>query len=148
MVTKRLARNGMRGRKKTTALLVLVLTFTFLFIVAAILLETSMTETKKQQRQQLYGKWHAAYMEASPEVCEQLAGEKEVSRMAKTRLLGEDETAGMVGTINQELMETGSLTLVQGRLPETGNGGLSGVSDCGDHPVLFCLLGYRDLCST
>ena len=89
MVTKRLARNGMRGRKKTTVLLVLVLTFTFLFIVAAILLETSMTETKKQQRQQLYGRWHAAYMEASPEVCEQLVGEEKVSRMAKIRLLGE-----------------------------------------------------------
>ena len=119
MVTKRLARNGMRGRKKTTALLVLVLTFTFLFIVAAILLETSMTETKEQQRRQLYGKWHAAYMEASPEICEQLAEEEEVSHMATTKLLGEDETAGMVGTISQELMETGSLTLVQGRLPET-----------------------------
>lgn len=121
MVTKRLARNGMRGRKKTTVLLVLVLTFTFLFIVAAILLETSMTETKKQQRQQLYGRWHAAYMEASPEVCEQLAGEEKVSRMAKTKLLGEDAAAGMVGTINQEIMETGNLTLVQGRLPEAEN---------------------------
>ena len=80
-----------------------------------------MTETKKQQRQQLYGRWHAAYMEASPEVCEQLVGEEKVSRMAKIRLLGEDEAAGMVGTINREIMETGNLTFVQGRLPEAEN---------------------------
>lgn len=60
-------------------------------------------------------------MEASPEVCEQLVGEEKVSRMAKTKLLGEDAAAGMVGTINQEIMETGNLTLVQGRLPEAEN---------------------------
>lgn len=118
MVTRKLARNGMRGRKKTTTLLVLVLTFTFLFIVSAILLETSMTKTKQQQRQQLYGGWHTAYMEASPEICEQLAEEPEVSRMVKTKLLGENPVAGMVGTINQDFVDMGNLTLVQGRLPE------------------------------
>lgn len=121
LITRKIARNGMRGRKKTTGLLVLVLAFTFLFIMVAILLETSMAETKKQQRRQLYGEWHAAYMEASPEICEQLAGEPEVSRVAKIQILGEDKTAGTVGTVNQELVELGNLKLIQGRLPQAKN---------------------------
>lgn len=111
----------MRGRKKTTLLLVLVLAFTFLFIVAAILLETSMTETKKRQRQQLYGNWHAAYMEASPEICEQLSDEPEVSRVAETRILGVDGVAGTVGTVTQDFLDVGNLKLTDGRLPEAEN---------------------------
>lgn len=121
MITRKIARSGMRGRRKTTLLLVLVLAFTFLFIVAAILLETSMTETKKQQRRQLYGTWHAAYMEASPEICEQLGREPEVTRMTATLLFGEDKAAGMVGTISPELAEMGNMKLIQGRLPEAAD---------------------------
>lgn len=111
----------MRGRKKTTLLLVLVLAFTFLFIVAAILLETSMSETKKRQRQQLYGNWHGAYMEASPEIRKQLSGEQSVSRMAETRVLGVDQVAGTIGTITQEFMDVGNLKLTDGRLPKSEN---------------------------
>lgn len=76
MITRKIARNGMRGRKKVSALLVLVLTCTFLFITAAILLETSMKETKLRQREQLYGTWQAAYFGADAAVRERFLSEQ------------------------------------------------------------------------
>ena len=64
MITREIAKNGLKGRKRISLLLILVLSCTFLFLVAALLLESSMSQTKRSQRQKLYGKWGAAYLGA------------------------------------------------------------------------------------
>lgn len=111
----------MKGRKKTTILLVLVLSFTFLFLVASMLLETSMSETKKHQRESLYGSWQAAYLEAEEGTKEALLQEDVISKAAVSEILGKDEEAGTIGTASENFMEIGNLVLQEGRLPEEKN---------------------------
>ncbi len=118
MVTRKIAKNGMKGRKLESLLLVLVLLFTFLFIVAAILLETSMSETKQAQRCRLYGSWHAAYLGADPETRGRLLDEPEVTGSAVSGILGKDDRAGTVGSIQENLIEMGNLTFQEGRMPQ------------------------------
>lgn len=118
MITRKIARNGMRGRKKVSALLVLVLTCTFLFITAAILLETSMKETKLRQREQLYGTWQAAYFGADAAVRERFLSEPELSETAISYRIGKDKTCGTVSSLPWELADMGKLVVKQGRLPE------------------------------
>lgn len=121
MITRTIAKNGMKGRKKVSALLILVLSFTFLFIVAAILLETSMSETKQDQRCRLYGAWQAAYLGATPKVQEKLLKEPELSAVGVSEILGKDAQAGTVGSFQEELAEIGNLKLQQGSFPQADN---------------------------
>ena len=118
MITRKIALSGMRGRKKTTLLLMIVLIFTFLFIAASILLENSMDKTRQNQREKLYGLWHAAYLEADGETAERLQNEPSVTKAAVSEIIGRDEKAGTIGTVNEELMQLGNLVLKEGRLPE------------------------------
>ena len=62
MITKKIAKNGMKGRKRATILLSAVLSLTFLFIVIATTLQTSITKTKEDKRLLTYGNFEAAYM--------------------------------------------------------------------------------------
>lgn len=121
MITRRIAKNGMKGRKKTTILLVFVLSFTFLFLVAAMLLETSMSETKRHQREQLYGSWQAAYLEADEETKDELLQEDVISKAAVSEILGTDDTVGTIGTASDALFEIGNLVLQEGNLPVEPN---------------------------
>ena len=118
MITRKIAKNGMKGRKKVSMLLILVLTFTFTFITTAVLLETSMQETQLRQRERLYGTWQAAYFGADSNTREMLLGESSVTDAVTSYLLGKDATCGNVGTINQDMVDMGNLVLKQGRLPE------------------------------
>lgn len=118
MITRKIARNGMRGRKKVTLLLTLVLIFTFLFITAAVLLETSMQKTRLDQREQLYGTWHAAYLDADGAQKQKFLAEGDITEAAVTELIGKDKKLGTVGTISEDLVRMGNLALTQGRLPE------------------------------
>lgn len=102
-------------------LLILVLSFTFLFLVAALLLESSMSQTKQSQRQKLYGKWNAAYLGADAETSALLQEEPMVSAAAVSEILGTDSRAGTVGSFQAALAELGELHLVQGKFPEAPN---------------------------
>lgn len=119
MITRKIAKNGMRGRKKVSLLLTLVLTFTFIFITTAVLLETSMKETRIHQREQLYGTWHAAYLGVGEEEQTAFLAEPDVTETVTSELLGKDKSLGTVGTISQSMVDMGNLVITQGRLPES-----------------------------
>lgn len=120
-ITRKIAHNGMKGRKRVTLLLVLVLAFTFLFIVSIITLETSINETKQNQRIELYGEWKAALMEADEKQVGKLSEKKSVDKFAVSTLVGDATDCGTVGTISEDLMELGNLKLQAGTLPKADN---------------------------
>ena len=121
MITREIAVNGLKGRRRMFLLLVLVLAFTFLFLVAALLLESSMTQTRQSQRQKLYGTWHAAYLGADADTSGRLLEEPAVTAAAISEILGKDIWAGTVGSFQPALAEIGNLHMVQGRYPEASN---------------------------
>ena len=121
MITREIAKNGLKGRKRISLLLILVLSCTFLFLVAALLLESSMSQTKRSQRQKLYGKWGAAYLGADAETSALLQAEPIVSDAAVSEILGSDSRAGTVGSFQPALAELGELHLVQGKYPVAPN---------------------------
>ncbi|MBO5069271.1 MAG: hypothetical protein J6C37_02765, partial [Roseburia sp.] len=118
MITRKIARNGMRGRKKVSVLLILVLTFTFIFITTAVLLETSMTQTRIRQREKLYGTWQAAYLRVDESEKEAFLSEPDVTEAVVSCLVGKDSEHGTVSVISREMVDMGNITLTQGRLPE------------------------------
>ncbi|WP_236909373.1 hypothetical protein, partial [Clostridium sp. Cult3] len=75
-----IANRGLKGRKKDTFLLKLVITLAFIFIVASTIFQASIDKTKQEQRLDLYGEWHAAYLNSDEETLERLRKESEIDK--------------------------------------------------------------------
>lgn len=116
-----IAKRGLKGRKKDTFLLKLVITLAFIFIVASTIFQGSIDKTKLEQRLDLYGEWHAAYLKADEETVEKLKREPEVDKVGASLIIGESDNCGVVGTFNEDLMDMGRFSLYKGRYPEAPN---------------------------
>lgn len=102
MITKKIAKNGMKGRKRATILLSAVLSLTFLFIVIATTLQTSITKTKEDKRLLTYGNFEAAYMSDDGHAYATLSKEDSLS-LAISRNVASSDNCGVVGTINDDI---------------------------------------------
>ena len=110
--------SGLRGRKRDTAVLGGILLLAFLFLTLSSILLASFSETARQQRQALHGKWQMMYYGTDDKTAARCA---EVSDLAQIRLVGKTKDAELVGTVNEQVMALGSLNLEEGRLPENEN---------------------------
>lgn len=112
----RLVRQGMRGRRGDTRLLRGVLTLSFLFITLASVLLASIDLSRVQQRVDRHGRFQVAAFDVPAgdnQALEEIAPER-----ASSLVLGQTQTLGLLGTMDQGFLEMGSLTLAEGRLPE------------------------------
>ncbi len=116
-----IARRGLKGRKKDTLLLKLVITLAFIFIVTSTVFEASIEKTKSEQRLDLYGEWHAAYLDGDYEILERLKAESEVDKVGSSLIIGKSDKCGVVGTFNKELIDMARFSLYKGRYPEAPN---------------------------
>lgn len=116
-----IAKRGLKGRKRDTLLLKLVITLSFIFIVTSTIFEASIDRTKLEQRLDLYGEWHAAYMKGTEETLERLKKEPEVDKAGGSLIIGESDKAGVVGSFNQALIDMGRFSLYKGSYPEASN---------------------------
>lgn len=116
-----IAKKGLKGRKKDTFLLKLVITLSFIFIVASTIFQSSTEKTKLEQRLDLYGEWHAAYLGSDEETLNSLVNEPEVDKAGVSLIIGQSDNCGVVGTFNQELIDMSRFTLYKGRYPEAPN---------------------------
>ncbi len=114
----RLVLSGLRGRKRDTAVLGGILLLAFLFLTLSSILLASFTETAQRQRQALHGNWQMMYYGTDDETAARCA---EVSELAQIRLVGKTKDAELVGTVDEKVMDMGSLVLEEGRLPENEN---------------------------
>lgn len=114
-----IAKKGLKGRKKDTLLLKLVITLAFMFIVTSTIFEASIDKTKLEQRLDLYGEWHAAYLKGDEETLERVKKEPEIDKTGVSLILGESDKCGVVGTFNQDLIDMGRFSLYKGNYPET-----------------------------
>lgn len=118
MNLREIAKVGLKGRKKDTILLKIVITLSFIFIVTSTIFQGSIETTKSEQRLDLYGEWHAAYMHGDDEVRDRLKHEEDIDKMGVSTIIGQSQTAGVVGTFNDDLMDIGRFNLYKGRYPE------------------------------
>ncbi len=119
MKLKDIAKEGLKGRRKDTLLLKLVITLAFIFIVSSTIFEGSIIKTKEEQRLDLYGQWHAAYLKGDEETLKGLESEEDIDRLGVSLIIGESEDCGVVGTFNEDLIDMGRFTLYKGRYPES-----------------------------
>ena len=116
MITKKIAKNGMKGRKRATILLSAVLSLTFLFIVIATTLQTSITKTKEDKRLLTYGNFEAAYMSDDGHAYATLSKEDSLS-LAISRNVASSDNCGVVGTINDDIKKISNFSFLQGTYP-------------------------------
>ncbi|WP_352418197.1 FtsX-like permease family protein [Proteiniborus sp.] len=121
MKIKDIAKTGLKGRKKDTFLLKLVITLAFIFIVTSTIFEASIDKTKLEQRSDLYGQWHAAYLNGDEEILNRLRKEQEVDKTGVSLIIGESNNCGVVGTFNQDLIDMGRFSLYKGSYPKAPN---------------------------
>ncbi|WP_033165855.1 ABC transporter permease [Clostridium sp. KNHs205] len=121
MTLRKIAKSGMKGRRKDSWLLKLVVSLSFAFITAALVFQASMEQTDINQKKELYGSWQAAYLGGNENTLNRLKGEKEVKDIAYSTSLGTASKLGSVGTLSQELKEVGNFTLYKGEFPKADN---------------------------
>ncbi|HEY8363803.1 MAG TPA: ABC transporter permease [Tissierellaceae bacterium] len=115
---RKIAISGMKGRKKDTFILAFVVCLSFIFTVLATVFHASSEGTKLEQRTAMFGSWDAAYLDVGEENIGKFKEKDEVEKLGISRILGSSSTAGVVGTINDDLKELGNFTMYEGRLPE------------------------------
>lgn len=116
-----IAKKGLKGRKKDTLLLKLVIILSFIFIITSTVFEASVEKTKLEQRLDLYGEWHAAYLGGNEELLEKFKNEPDIDKIGTSLIIGESDECGVVGTFNQDLIDMGRFSLYKGRYPEAPN---------------------------
>ncbi|NMA87155.1 MAG: ABC transporter permease [Tissierellia bacterium] len=121
MRIKDIAKTGLKGRQKDTLLIKIVIILAFVFIVISTTFQASVEKTKAEQQFDLYGSWHAAYLDGDKATLEKLQNEKVIDKMGVSNLIGESSKVGIVGTFNEELLEMGRFSLYKGRYPEKDN---------------------------
>lgn len=121
MNLREIARAGMIGRKRDTRLIQLVVTLTFSFILIAVILQGSIQETKFDKRKELYGSWHAAYLNGNYDVYSSFITKENIDKLAYSKILGVSDEVGIVGTFNESFLDLANLTLYQGNFPQNKN---------------------------
>ena len=118
---RRIAISGMKGRKKDTFLLSFVVLLSFLFIVIATVFYSSSERTKNIQRTNMFGTWHASYLNGDEYIEQELKDTNNIDKLGKSRMLGKSSTFGFVGTFNEELTDMAHFQMYEGRLPENAD---------------------------
>lgn len=121
MIILKIALEGMKGRKKETALLLLVILLSFAFIVSATMFYGGIAETEENARLAMYGKWQATYLSADKNTTEHLKQDKNIDKMSINRIVDRNTSLGVLGTIDDSFLELGKLSMVMGKLPEKPN---------------------------
>lgn len=111
----RLVLDGLRGRKRDTAVLGGILLLAFLFLTLSSILLASFSETAQLQRQALHGNWKIMYYGAGDEASERLSG---ITDCARIRLVGNTNDDRLIGSADERVLELGSLQLEEGRMPQ------------------------------
>ncbi len=115
---RKIALSSMKGRKKDTLILSSVIILSFLFITIATVFHASSEMTKYEQKTAMFGKWDLAYYNGDQHMQERLLELKDVNKLGVSRIIGRSSTCGIVGTINQDLLDLGSFHIYEGRMPE------------------------------
>ena len=120
---RKIAFKGMRGRRKDAAYLIGVIALSLLFMTVATQLLSSISETDRQQNFNVFGEWKGALLSATGEEMEALrAGSGELTAdIIESRVIGESKQAGVIGVMNDGLMEAGRFEMYEGRMPEGEN---------------------------
>lgn len=106
---------GIRGQRKTAALMSLVLVISFLFLTLSCVVMHSVQSARQRDRERLYGRFQLLFYGNSA-AAEKLTEENPESRISK--IAGQTRNGQTVATITPEFQEYANLTLQQGRLPE------------------------------
>ena len=118
---RKIALSGMKGRKKDTFILSFVVGLSFVFTILATIFHASSEGTKLEQRTAMFGSWDAAYLNTNKEIVEKIREKDEVEKLGVSRILGNSPYLGVIGTINDDLMDLGNFTMYEGRMPEKDN---------------------------
>ncbi|WP_426350597.1 FtsX-like permease family protein [Alloiococcus sp. CFN-8] len=121
MIILKIAAEGMRGRKKETALLLLVILLSFSFIVSATMFYGGIAETEENSRLAMYGKWQAAYLSADKSTTEYLKDKKILDKVSINRIVDRNTSIGVLGTIDDSFLDIGNLSIVTGKIPKEDN---------------------------
>ena len=123
---RKIAKSGLKGRKKDSFLLVFVVTLAFIFIVASILLHSSSEKTKYEQRFEMFGKWQASLLNHTSDISkdkiyDELSNDDNIKSIGVTRFIGRSERFGHVMTINDDMFDIGNFKLAEGTMPKNKN---------------------------
>lgn len=111
----KLVRQGMRGRRRDTRLLISVVTLCFLFITLSSILLSSIQLSQQEQRISHHGRFQAAIFHVAEEELPRLS--QSASHTAHSLILGQAQKTGWLGTMDQAYFDLGSFRLLEGSLP-------------------------------
>lgn len=123
-MTRKIAKSGLKGRKKDTFLLFFLVTLAFVFISSAVLLHSSSEKTKTNQRLEMFGKWQASLLNVDYDIYEEInldasSKDSDINKIAVARHIGQDENFGHVMAVNDEMLELGNINLLEGNFPSS-----------------------------
>lgn len=118
---KKIAFSGMKGRKKDTFLLASVIFLAFVFVITAIVFYGSSEKTKIEQRKQAFGQWENAYFSGQEDIENRLEALEEVESIGKSIILARSNEVGLVGSIDEKLMELGNFQFQSGGFPKNSD---------------------------
>ena len=121
MITRKLAQQGMKGRKRDTFLLRTVITLSFVFITLATIFISSIKHTENYQKEQLYATWQTSILGATQGEIDYVKSHFNDDEYAVSELLGTYDGVGTVGTIDDNLIGMGSFKLLEGDFPKSRN---------------------------
>ena len=116
---RKIALSSMKGRKKDTIILSSVIILSFIFIVITTVFHASSEKTKYEQKSAMYGKWDLAYYNGDLDTQNSLLVLEDVEKLGVSRIIGKSPSCGVLGTINQDLIDLGSFKMYEGRMPES-----------------------------
>lgn len=115
---RKISLSSMRGRKKDTIILSSVIILSFIFIVITTILHASSEMTKYNQRIAMFGEWDFSYYNTDQNMLTSLSELDDVEKIGVSRIIGKTSTCGVVGTINEDLIDLGIFQLYEGRMAE------------------------------
>jgi ABC-type antimicrobial peptide transport system permease subunit len=121
VITRKLAQQGMKGRKRDTLLLRTVITLSFVFITLATIFISSIKHTENYQKEQLYATWQTSILGATQGEIDYVKSHFNDDEYAVSELLGTYDGVGTVGTIDDNLIGMGSFKLLEGDFPKSRN---------------------------
>lgn len=121
MITRKLAQQGMKGRKRDTFLLRTVITLSFVFITLATIFISSIKHTENYQKEQLYATWQTSILGATQGEIDYVKSHFNDDEYSVSELLGTYDGVGTVGTIDDNLIGMGSFKLLEGSFPTSRN---------------------------
>lgn len=121
VITRKLAQQGMKGRKRDTFLLRTVITLSFVFITLATIFISSIKHTENYQKEQLYATWQTSILGATQGEIDYVKSHFNDDEYAVSELLGTYDGVGTVGTIDDNLIGMGSFKLLEGDFPKSRN---------------------------